>query len=81
MKVLKVLELSISRPLIPRICFRDQALLGPTRNSSEVARHDFVSFKKKKGNMGNDHMNKCLCPVLGHCVPGDSVRMIFQGDG
>jgi hypothetical protein len=38
-----------------------------------------MSFKKKKGN-GNDHMNKCLCPVLGHCVPGDSVRMIFQGD-
>ncbi|CAK9009148.1 unnamed protein product [Durusdinium trenchii] len=29
--------------------------------------YDFVSFKKKR--RGND-MNKCLCPVLGHCVPG-----------
>lgn len=52
--------------------FEPGFLLRPHRSSLHSHWHDFVSFmsfKKKKGN-GNDHMNKCLCPVLGHCVPG-----------
>lgn len=50
--------------------FEPGFLLRPHRSSQISHWHDFVSFKKKgKGNKG-DHMNKCLCPVLGHCVPG-----------